>query len=240
MNGLAPYWIDPFDETNTFPDVSLSLDEPDGLLAIGGSLSPSRLEVAYRRGIFPWYNEEQPILWWSPNPRSVLFPEQLKISKSLNKTLKQDRFEVTIDRAFPEVIEACRQSRATEPGTWITTDMRDAYCTLHQLGHAHSVECWSNGELVGGLYGVAFGRVFFGESMFSQHRDTSKVAFSLFARQLLAWGYKLIDCQVHSPHLASLGAIEIPRSDFVQYLDRWCSIPGHPIPWAFNHPKLIG
>ena len=166
MRGLAPFWIDPHDTSNRFPDVSLALVEPDGLLAIGGSLSPERLSSAYRHGIFPWYNEDQPILWWSPNPRAVLYPNKLHISRSLRKTLRKNPFTLSIDQAFDAVINACSEPRRKQAGTWISPEMKAAYRKMHDLGLAHSVECWQKNELVGGLYGLAFGKVFFGESMF--------------------------------------------------------------------------
>lgn len=227
MRGLAPFWIDPWDTSYFFPDISLALDEPDGLLAVGGDLSPPRLLAAYRQGIFPWYNHGQPILWWSPNPRTVLFPDKLHISRSLRKTLRQQRFTVITDSAFTKVIEACSAPRDdNDSGTWITEEMKQAYRHLFELGHAHCVECWLDGKLVGGLYGVGIGRVFFGESMFSRTRDASKVAFAHLVCQLEQWGYGLVDCQVHSTHLESLGAEEINREHFRQLLDHWCPQPG--------------
>lgn len=227
MRGLAPYWIDPRDKEFIFPDVSLALDEPDGLLAIGGDLNPQRLMAAYRQGIFPWYNAGQPILWWSPNPRTVLFPEKLKISRSLRKTLRKQIFHVTLDQAFTDVIEACSAPRDydEQPGTWITADMKQAYQQLHTQGAAHSVECWSDGQLVGGLYGVAIGRVFFGESMFSRRSDASKVAFVTLVQQLSHWGFGLIDCQIHSQHLERLGAEAIDREHFITLLNTLCDQP---------------
>ena len=231
MRGLAPFWLDPRDTSYRFPDVSLALTEPDGLLAIGGSLSPGRLQAAYRQGIFPWYNADQPILWWSPNPRTVLFPERINVSRSLRKTIRQMRFEISLDRAFEQVIEACQQPRHHEAGTWITAEMRAAYSEMHRLGHAHSIECWHQGRLVGGLYGLAFGKVFYGESMFSRQRDASKVAMVYLARQLQTWGFGLIDCQVASPHLFSMGAEEIPRETFVNYLQALTAHTDHPLPW---------
>ena len=227
MRGLAPFWIDPRDRSYRFPDVSLALDEPDGLLAVGGDLSPARLLAAYRQGIFPWYNHGQPILWWSPDPRMVLFPSRLHVSRSLRKTLRRQAFEVSADTAFGAVIEACSEPRADDTGTWITAEMKQAYRRLFELGHAHSVECRQGGELVGGVYGVAIGRVFFGESMFSRARDASKVAFVHLLHQLRRWGYQLVDCQVHSAHLASLGAENIDRETFCKLLDRWCGEGGH-------------
>jgi leucyl/phenylalanyl-tRNA--protein transferase len=217
----APYWLNPHDPTD-FPAVALALREPDGLLAVGGDLSMERLLTAYRRGIFPWYSGDQPILWWSPDPRSVLFPDKLHISRSLRKTLRKQQFKITMDTAFADVIYACSQPRAGEPGTWITDEMQQAYIRLHQAGHAHSVECWLKDELVGGLYGVAIGHVFFGESMFSFVTDASKVAFVFLVRQLQRWQFGLIDCQIQSAHLDQFGAELIPRSEFITLLDQFC------------------
>jgi len=234
MRGLAPYWIDSRSNNLDFPDVSLALNEPDGLLAIGGDLKPRRLLAAYRQGIFPWYNEGQPILWWAPNPRAVLFPQQLKISRSLRKTLRKQSFTVTLDQAFADVIEACSHPRDYEaqPGTWITREMKQAYQQLHEQKYAHSVECWHDGQLVGGLYGVAIGRVFFGESMFTRRSDASKVAFITLAQQLAHWKFGVIDCQIHSRHLESLGAKTIHREQFTELLDTFCERPG-PV-WQFD------
>jgi leucyl/phenylalanyl-tRNA--protein transferase len=231
MNRQGPFWIPPDDAEAGFPDVSLALTEPDGLLAVGGDLSPERLLNAYRRGIFPWYSDGQPILWWSPNPRTVLDPQQPRISRSLRKLLRQGRFETSYDRCFAEVIRACAAPRGSETGTWITDAMMQAYITLHQLGHAHSIECWQDGELVGGLYGISIGRVFFGESMFSRARDASKVAFVQLTRQLVDWQFGLIDCQVYTSHLASLGAQSIPREQFLQHLDALCKLDPAPEAW---------
>jgi leucyl/phenylalanyl-tRNA--protein transferase len=228
-----PIWINPADPGYDFPDVSLALREPEGLLAVGGDLSTERILSAYRHGIFPWYSEEQPILWWSPDPRTVLFPAALKVSRSLRKTLNQHRFQLTLDTAFKDVITACAEPRARSFGTWITGEMAAAYCDLHAQGFAHSVECRLDDCLVGGLYGVAIGRVFFGESMFSREPDASKAAFCHLVRQLAAWGFGLIDCQVYSSHLASLGAEEIPRSRFVQHLDILCNANQHT-DWNFD------
>lgn len=205
-----------------FPSPELALTEPDGLLAIGGDLCPQRLITAYRFGIFPWYSDNQPILWWSPNPRSVLFPEQLVVSRSLRKRLRKQEYKVTLDRAFAQVIGACAEPRPSQPGTWITPAMQQAYIRLHQLGYAHSVEAWHDGELVGGLYGIALGKVFFGESMFCHRTDASKVAFVHLVQQLQEWDYALIDCQVHTEHLSSLGAQDIVRADFLALLDLHC------------------
>lgn len=234
MRGMAPFWLDQSDFSYRFPDVSLALTEPNGLLAIGGDLCPERLISAYTHGIFPWYNDDQPILWWSPDPRMVLFPEDIHISRSLSKTIRKKIFRITIDQAFTNVIEACRQPRSHESGTWITEEMRDAYCEMHHLGHAHSVECWCNDELAGGLYGLSFGKVFFGESMFSVRKDASKLALVYLAKQLQAWDYKLIDCQVASPHLFTLGARTISRKKFVTLLQEFCAVDGHPLPWSID------
>lgn len=232
-----PVWIDPADPSRAFPDVNLALRDPDGLLAVGGDLDSRRILNAYRHGIFPWYSDEQPILWWSPDPRTVLFPAQLKVSRSLRRTLNRRRLRITFDRAFDAVIAACAEPRARSFGTWITHDMRDAYCRLHREGWAHSVECWSDGQLAGGLYGIAIGRVFFGESMFSRESDASKVAFCHLVRQLSAWHFGLIDCQVYSVHLASLGATEIPRRVFVQHLEILCEGEQHT-DWNFDDELL--
>ncbi len=238
MRGLAPFWIDPRDTDYTFPDISLALDEPDGLLSVGGDLSPGRLLAAYRHGIFPWYNHSQPILWWSPNPRAVLFPHKLHVSRSLRKTLRQQHFKITTDTAFGEVIKACSTPRDdANSGTWITEEMQQAYRHLFELGHAHSVECWLDGKLMGGLYGVGIGKVFFGESMFSRTRDASKVAFVLWVRKLEQWGYALVDCQVHSAHLESLGAETIDRKHFRQLLDHWCPQAGRTGRWTILNPE---
>lgn len=201
-----------------FPDIDLALTEPNGLLAAGGDLSPKRLIQAYSEGIFPWYEEGQPILWWSPNPRMVLSPEKLHISKSLQKTLNKSPYRVSLDTAFSEVMECCAIPRENSGGTWITEDMQTAYRELHAAGVAHSVEVWSQETLLGGLYGVALGQMFFGESMFSFASNTSKIALVTLVKQLQQWNYKLIDCQVSSEHLQSLGATEISRKEFKQQL----------------------
>ena len=214
-----------------FPAIKKALKEPNGLLAVGGCLSATRLLNAYRQGIFPWYNDDEPILWWSPDPRLVLFPEQLIISQSLRKTLRKQKFTVTIDKAFAQVITACAQPRAEESGTWISSDIENAYTQLHRLGCAHSAEAWLEGELVGGLYGVAIGQVFFGESMFHKATDASKVAFATLVEKLESWDYQLIDCQVHSAHLASLGAINLSRNDFKTQLDQYCEQPASQLAW---------
>lgn len=223
--------LNPKNPEQAFPPVTKALKEPDGLLAIGGCLSEKRLLNAYRHGIFPWYNFGEPILWWSPDPRMVLFPDKLAVSRSLRKTLRQNRFSVTFNLVFDEVITACAASRADSEGTWITTEINAAYKRLHQLGVAHSAEAWCDGELVGGLYGVAMGQVFFGESMFHTQTDASKVAFVTLVEQLKAWGYQLVDCQIYSAHLASLGAEEIDRDDFIKLLDHYCDAAASQSAW---------
>lgn len=214
-----------------FPPVETAT--PEGLLAVGGDLSVARLLEAYRHGIFPWYNPGQPILWWSPDPRAVLYPDKLKVSRSLRKTLKRGHLCVTFDTDFRAVMLACAAPRAHHPGggTWITDDMVQAYCALHDQGVAHSVEVWEGRDLAGGLYGVALGGVFFGESMFTRSTDTSKVALVALADRLRRWGYKLIDCQVPSPHLASLGAEEIPRARFLAELETNLNLSGRHGRW---------
>ncbi len=234
MTPQYPRWIMPGDPSLDFPDVSLALREPEGLLAVGGDLTVERILAAYRRGIFPWYSDNQPILWWSPDPRTVLFPARLKISRSLRKTLRQARFGVTMDQAFEEVIAACAAPRPGSSGTWITQEMAAAYSALHEAGWAHSVECWLDNQLVGGLYGISIGRVFFGESMFSRSSNASKVAFAWLVRQLSVWEFGLLDCQVYSDHLASLGAEEIPRAEFVNYLNILCENKTTPRHWDFQ------
>jgi len=209
----------PWLQRNTpFPPVESALLYPDGLLAAGADLSPQRLIDAYRRGIFPWFSAGEPILWWSPDPRMVLFPGELKISRSLAKRLRRREFEVRLDTAFAEVMLACAAPRPGAGGTWITPQMRQAYLRLHELGWAHSVESWVEDELAGGLYGVAIGRAFYGESMFARRDDASKFALAHLARYLEGRGFGMIDCQMSTAHLASLGAREIPRSEFVSAL----------------------
>lgn len=212
-----PIWIDPDDTTYVFPHPENALTEPDGLLAVGGDLSPNRIINAYLNGIFPWYSHDQPILWWSPNPRAVLFPEKLHISKSLKKTLRKKTFRTTMNQAFEQVIYSCAETpRKDQDGTWITDEMQQAYLHLHQLGFAHSAECWLGDKLVGGLYGLALGQVFFGESMFSHQSNASKIAFVHLLDELKKTDYALIDCQITTDHLLSLGAEEIPRDQFIQ------------------------
>ncbi|HAA04802.1 MAG TPA: leucyl/phenylalanyl-tRNA--protein transferase [Syntrophobacteraceae bacterium] len=204
-------------EALKFPPPELA--DSDGLLAVGGDLSPERLLMAYRMGIFPWYAEDTPILWWSPDPRLVLFPDELKISKSLRRVIARGGFRMTVDQVFREVIQRCAEARRdSDAGTWLVPEMIDAYCRLHELGYAHSVESWHQGSLVGGLYGIALGRVFYGESMFTLKTDASKVALVHLVRMLKDLRFELIDCQVTTSHLKSLGARELPRQEFLTAL----------------------
>lgn len=202
----------------TFPPLEKALHEPNGLLAAGGDLSPQRLVQAYRHGCFPWFEAGQPILWWSPSPRMVLFPSELHVSRSLRKLLRQERYRVTFDQGFTAVIQACAGPRNYTDGTWITTEMQAAYLQLHQQGFAHSVEVWDGDALVGGLYGLAMGQLFFGESMFSRADNASKVGFATLVEHLQQAGFVLIDCQMHTGHLQSLGARTISRAEFAGYL----------------------
>ena len=202
----------------SFPPLARALREPDGLLAAGGDLRPERILAAYRHGCYPWYQQGQPILWWSPDPRFVLLPDELHISRSLGKVLRRQIFEVSYDQAFDRVIDACAGPRSYADGTWITDAMRQAYQQLHRLGHAHSAEVWQAGELVGGLYGLCIGQVFFGESMFSHVDNASKTAFAHLVPDLKRWGIRLIDCQMQTRHLASFGARAIDRQTFAEQL----------------------
>lgn len=226
-------WLD---ESLSFPDTSNALEDPDGLLAVGGDLSETRLLAAYQRGIFPWYSEGQPILWWSPSPRTVLAPQDLHLGRSNKRLLNKHKFTIKIDSAFREVVEACADiPRAGQDGTWIMPEMIDAYCDLNIKGHAHSVETWYEGELVGGLYGVSIGQAFFGESMFSRVSGASKVAFISLVKTLQHWHYQLIDCQIYTEYLASFGAVELPRATFEQRLK--CAVQSQGIiDWHSNWP----
>ena len=217
------YWVKDNILASDFPPVNKALRDPDGLLAIGGDLSEERLLNAYKNGIFPWFNEGQPVMWWSPNPRCVLQPDEIKISRSLAKLCRQDKFNITFNTAFTEVIDNCAASRKKIDVTWITNDIKHAYFKLFKRGYAHSVECWRDGKLVGGLYGIAMGKIFFGESMFSHESDASKMALLYLARQLDEMDFKLIDCQVHSAHLQTLGAKPIQRELFIQTLENYCN-----------------
>jgi leucyl/phenylalanyl-tRNA--protein transferase len=216
-----------------FPDPSYA--EPSGLLGVGGDLDPDRLLLAYRSGIFPWYSRGQPILWWSPDPRTVLVSDEITVPRSLAKRIRQNRFRITLDRAFERVISQCGSIRRPEQhGTWITPEMRRAYVQLHALGYAHSVEAWEGEELVGGLYGVAVGKLYAGESMFTLRPDASKVAFVHLVRQLSRWGYPLIDCQVHTAHLERFGSREIPREEYLGRISALTVLPGRSGPWQFD------
>ncbi len=217
-----------------FPPVDRA--SPEGLLAVGGDLRPERLLEAYRHGIFPWYNDDQPILWWSPDPRAVLFPEKLHVPRTLHRTMRRGLFTVTLDTCFRQVMQQCAGPRPQYPegGTWITADMLDAYTHLHELGYAHSVETWQEGRLVGGLYGVAIGGAFFAESMFTRIDDASKVALVTLFRQLEAWGFRVIDCQQSSPHVKRFGAEEISRRNFITFLTEAVTLPDRKGRWAFD------
>ena len=221
-----------------FPPVEQALSQPNGLLAAGADLSPERLLEAYRRGIFPWFSPGDPILWWSPDPRMVLFPDEFKISKSLRKTLIKGQYEIRCDSAFEQVMRACSMPREGQNGTWIQEDMIAAYVRLHHMGFAHSIETWMDGELAGGLYGVSIGRMFYGESMFSLKTDASKIALACLTSQLKRWNFGMIDCQMNTPHLASLGAREIPRKEFLMRLQELIHYPNLSSPWIF-HDGLI-
>lgn len=239
-------------KTTCFPPVETALREPNGLLAMGGDLSPARLLDAYRHGIFPWFNPGEPILWWSPDPRMVLVPAEVRVTRSLAKRIRNAGFEVRVDTAFAEVMCACAAPRPPggrvsggvppagaapregESGTWISPQMVAAYSRLFEAGYAHSVETWHDGRLVGGLYGVAIGRMFYGESMFSREPDASKVALVRLAQQLQQWEFGLIDCQMETTHLASLGARTMPRAAFIARLAELVNLPHRPGPWTFN------
>ena len=217
-----------------FPPVEQATLE--GLLAVGGDLRPERLLEAYRHGIFPWYSDNQPILWWSPDPRTVLFPDKLHISRSLKRSLRPGLFSVTLDTCFADVMRHCAGPRLQYPdgGTWITAEMLEAYTRLHELGYAHSVETWKEGQLVGGLYGVALGGAFFAESMFARASDASKVALVSLVRQLQTWGFQIMDCQQSSPHVLAFGAEAIPRHEFLDHLAVALTLPERNARWQFD------
>lgn len=222
-----------------FPDFKYA--DADGLLAVGGDLSPERLIEAYANGVFPWYNEGNPLLWWAPDPRMVLFPEKFIVRKSLRQTLRKGIFRVTFDTAFERVIAACAQApRAKQEGTWITREMMQAYIHLHELGFAHSVECWQQEQLVGGLYGVSLGAAFFGESMFHRVSDASKVAFYHLVEKLKEWDFELIDAQMETDHLKRLGAENISRGSFSQKLDHCLEQPTRRGKWKYDSVNLPG
>jgi leucyl/phenylalanyl-tRNA--protein transferase len=211
-------WLSPLDPPERFPAVEQALDDPPGLLAAGGDLTPERLVAAYARGIFPWYSAGQPVLWWTPDPREVLFPAEFRLSRSLARTLRRGRLSTTLNADFAAVIDGCAAPRAGLPGTWITAEMRAAYVRLHALGHACSIETWAQGRIVGGLYGVRSGPVFCGESMFSRRTDASKAALARLVQECGALGITLIDCQLASGHLRSLGSRPISRAEFLRHL----------------------
>ncbi len=233
---MAVTWL-PDKQKHYFPPLEEAL--PDGLLAAGGDLSAERLLAAYQQGIFPWFNKNNPILWWSPDPRMVLYTDRISISKSLRKTLRKNTFTLSFDQVFTDVMTACslpREEQNLDPEncSWIHPQMISAYTKLHELGFAHSVECWQDGKLVGGLYGVAIGKVFFGESMFSHTTDSSKVALVGLCQQLHRWGIPFIDCQVYSDHLARLGAEETDRAHFVSEITKLCQQNTQNLPWFFD------
>jgi leucyl/phenylalanyl-tRNA--protein transferase len=231
-------WLD---RDDPFPPAVEALTDPNGLLCASLDLTADRVLDAYQRGIFPWYSEGQPVLWWSPDPRMVLLPENFRLHRSLRKVLRNTEYEIRTDTSFRAVMQACAEPRPEQDGTWISQAIIDAYCELHESGYAHSVETWVNGELVGGLYGIALGRVFFGESMFVRRTDASKIAFAHLLTQLKRWNFGLIDCQQETGHLASLGAAAIPRAQFLQALDRLIhSTHASPLPvrWQFDADLL--
>ena len=230
----------PWLESNDpFPPLERALSEPDGLLAVGADLSPARLLTAYRNGIFPWYSAGQPVLWWSPDPRMVLFPAEFRMPRSLIKRLRRRDYEIRVDSAFEAVIRSCAAPREDGAGTWITAEMITAYCELHRLGHAHSVETWINGELAGGLYGIALGRMFYGESMFARAADASKIALAQLVRRLERRQFGMIDCQMNTAHLARFGAREIPRREFSRHLAELVNYPRTDDVWKFDGEAVI-
>ncbi len=216
------------------------LAEKDGMLAIGGDLSPERLLLAYQMGIFPWFSENEPILWWSPDPRCVLLPEDLRISKSMKQVFRKGTFHITADQSFREVISACQnQPRKGQYGTWITEEMVDAYCNLHKMGFAHSIEVWNaTNELVGGLYGISMGKSYFGESMFARQSNASKAGFITLVLNLQKWGFEMIDCQIHTNHLESLGALDIPRASYLKLLEQTLSANTIQGKWTLEAVKF--
>lgn len=225
-------WLD---GNSPFPPLNQALQSPNGLLAAGGDLSPQRLLQAYSQGIFPWYNPGEPILWWSPNPRMVLIPQQLRVTRSLAKVLRNRSYEIRVDTAFRQVMTACAAPRDAEGGSWIGPEIIDGYCELHRLGHAHSIETWINGELAGGLYGVALGKMFYGESMFTRSNDASKIAFVHLVQKLQQWGCGMIDCQMFTDHLHSFGAQLIPREQFTAKLRLLIAEEAMFQPWHYRN-----
>ncbi len=234
LNGMIP-WLN---RDTPFPPHEFAMRQPNGLLCVGGDLSPQRLLDAYRRGIFPWYSDGDPILWWSPDPRMVLFPSELRVTRSLEKVLRNRPYEVRFDTAFEAVVIACSAPRPGQCGTWITDEVRAAYTELHCLGYAHSIETWIDGGLAGGLYGVALGRMFFGESMYTSVRDASKIAFVHLVEFLTRRDFALIDCQMHTDHLASLGAREIGRAEFLQRVKELVDYPSPAGHWDYSHANI--
>lgn len=224
-------WLEPDDP---FPPASKALKQPNGLLAAGADLTPARLIEAYSHGVFPWFNADEPVLWWSPDPRMVLFPAELKVARSLKKVIRKRDYEVRLDTVFTRVMHCCAQPRKGQSGTWISPMMIEAYTQLHAMGVAHSAETWIDGKLVGGLYGIALGRMFYGESMFTEVTDASKIAFVHLVWQLKRWGFGLIDCQMKTAHLGTFGAREIPRSDFMRRVSKLIQYSPTPTPWRFD------
>ena len=233
-NPVRLHWLDPRNPQQPFPAPALAMRDPNGLLAIGGDLSSVRLLRAYSQGIFPWFNPDEPILWWSPDPRAVLDPRRFHTSRSLARRLRKADFALSFNLAFRQVLDACAAPRARARGTWLSTEMKQSYFQLHALGHAQSIEVWQNGKLAGGLYGVSLGRAFFGESMFSRMQDGSKIALHFLCKQLVAWNCELLDCQVGSPHLAMLGAVELPREQFLSQLRTALENGDQPGRWSFD------
>jgi leucyl/phenylalanyl-tRNA--protein transferase len=229
--------LHPF-EPDAFPDPRDALEEPNGLLAFGGDLSPERLLAAYSRGIFPWFSEDEPILWWSPDPRCVFHTDDMHVSRRLRRQLAHSNWTLTVDRAFTQVMRACAEPREDQQGTWITEDMIQAYGALHALGHAHSVEAWDGEDLVGGVYGLAVGQLFCGESMFSWRSGGSKAALIGLCQLLKRWGFPLLDAQVTNPHLISMGAVEVAREDFLKTIRKLAAAPAPDVRWCEAHIAL--
>lgn len=225
-------WLD---HQHVFPPLEQALTEPNGLLAAGGDLSLQRVLAAYRQGIFPWFMPGEPILWWSPSPRMVLYVDEFKVPKSLAKVVRHRQYQITFDTAFEAVMQGCAAPRGPETGTWISDEMLATYVALHEAGYAHSFECWMDGELVGGLYGMALGKMFFGESMFARRSDASKIAFVHAVNWLQSNGFSMIDCQMYTDHLARFGAREIERGEFVAKLKALLDAPEQLGPWQYSH-----
>ena len=232
-------WISSDDPPEAFPEIESAFDIPDGLLAAGGDLSPERLLYAYRHGIFPWYDSGQPILWWSPDPRCVIRPHEFHVSRRLRRSLSRSKLEVSFNQAFGDVIAACAEDRIGQQGTWITDDMTAAYTRLHEQGWAHSIEIWQESSLVGGLYGLAIGRAFFGESMFSRQTNASKAAMLALCQQMVSNDFEILDCQVESPHLVSLGASLMPRNNFAAVLRQACKSNSQFLEWPAERRQVL-